>query len=54
MNPTRRHSLLVVTVIVAGMSLGGGAGYSRHGKARAGNESRQHKAARIRCTAANQ
>jgi hypothetical protein len=38
---------LVVTAIVAGMSLGGGAGYSRLGKARAGNESHPHNAARI-------
>jgi hypothetical protein len=54
MNLTRRHPLLVVPVIVAGMSLGGGAGYSLPGKARAGDESRPHKAARIRGTAANQ
>lgn len=54
MNLPRRYSLLVVTVIVAGMSLGGDAGYSRPGKARAVNESRPHKAARIRGAAANQ
>jgi hypothetical protein len=45
MSLPRRHSLLVVTVIVAGISLGRGAGYSGRGKARAGNGNRPHKAA---------